>query len=45
MVDGRPGSRAQHRYCEFAIGWSVAEGRYGDSDLSHRHAVMVGHWE
>src|SRR5260370_17893644 len=45
MVDGRPGSRAQYRLCQFAIGWSVAEGRHGDVDLRGRHAVMVGYWD
>jgi hypothetical protein len=45
MVDGRPGSRAQYRLCQFAIGWSVTEGRHGGTDLSHRHAVMVGYWD
>jgi hypothetical protein len=45
MVDGRPGSRAQYRLCQFAIGWSVTEGRHGDVELSHRHAVMVGYWD
>ncbi len=45
MVDGRPGSRAQYRYCQFAVGWSVTEGRYGDVDLSDRQAVMVGYWD
>jgi hypothetical protein len=45
MVDGRPGSRAQYRYCEFAVGWSVASGRHGDIDLSHRHVAMVGNWD
>jgi hypothetical protein len=44
-IDDRPGSRAQHRYCQFAIGWSVAEGRYGDDDLSGRRVVMVGYWD
>jgi hypothetical protein len=45
MVDGRPGSRAQYRYCQFAIGWSVSEGRHGEIDLKGRHAVMVGYWD
>src|SRR5260370_7086462 len=45
MVDGRPGSGAQYRYCQFAIGWSVTEGRHGDIDLGGRHAVMVGYWD
>jgi hypothetical protein len=45
MVDGRPGSRAQYRYCQFAIGWSVTEGRHGDIDLSDRHIAMVGYWD
>ncbi len=45
MVDGRPGSRAQYRLCQFAIGWSVAEGRHRDVDLKGRHAVMVGYWD
>lgn len=45
MVDGRPGSRAQYRLCQFAIGWSVTEGQYGDTDLSHRHIAMVGYWD
>lgn len=44
-VDGRPGSRAQYRYCQFAVGWSVAEGRHGDIDLSSRRVVMVGYWD
>jgi len=45
MVDGRPGSRAQYRLCQFAIGWSVAEGRHRDVDLKGRHTVMVGYWD
>lgn len=45
MTDGRPGSRATDRYCHFAIGWSVAEGQYGDVDLSDRRVVMVGYWD
>jgi hypothetical protein len=45
MVDGRPGSRAQYRLCQFAIGWSVTEGRHGDTDLSDRHIAMVGYWD
>jgi hypothetical protein len=44
-VDGRPGSRAQYRYCQYAIGWSVTEGRHGDLDLSNRSIVMVGYWD
>jgi hypothetical protein len=45
MVDGRPGSRAQYRLCQFAIGWSVDAGHHGSVDLSRRHAVMVGYWD
>jgi hypothetical protein len=45
MVDGRPGSRAQYRYCQFAVGWSVSEGRFDDTDLRGRHVVMVGYWD
>jgi hypothetical protein len=45
MVDGRSGSRAAYRYCQFAVGWSVTEGRHGDMDLSGRHVVMVGYWD
>jgi hypothetical protein len=45
MVDGRAGSRAQFRYCQFAIGWSVDAGHHGGVDLSRRHAVMVGYWD
>jgi len=44
-VDGRPGSTAQYRLCQFAVGWSVAEGRHGDVDLSNRLVVMVGYWD
>ena len=44
-VDDRPGSRATYRYCQFAVGWSVTEGRHGDVDLSSRQAVMVGYWD
>lgn len=44
-VDDRPGSRAAYRYCQFAIGWSVTEGRHGDVDLSKRQVVMVGYWD
>lgn len=44
-VDSRPGTRATYRYCQFAIGWSVTEGRYGDLDLSHRRVVIVGYWD
>jgi hypothetical protein len=45
MVDGKAGSRAMYRYCQFAIGWTVAEGHYGDLDLSGRSGVMVGYWD
>lgn len=45
MVDGRPGSRATYRYCQFAVGWSVSEGRHGDVDLGKRQVVMVGYWD
>jgi hypothetical protein len=45
MVDGKPGSRAMFRYCQFAIGWTVAEGHYGELDLSGRSGVMVGYWD
>src|SRR5260370_11757432 len=45
MVDARRGWGAQSRLCQFAIGWSVAEGRHGDVDLRGRHAVMVGYWD
>jgi hypothetical protein len=45
MVDSRPGSRATYRYCQFAIGWSVTEGRHGKLDLAGRHMVMVGYWD
>ena len=45
MVDGRPGSRAAYRYCQFAVGWSVTEGRHGNVDLSGRQVVMVGYWD
>jgi hypothetical protein len=27
------------------VGWSVAEGRHGDIDLSGRQVVMVGYWD
>lgn len=33
------------RYCEFAIGWTVADGHYDDIDLSGRSGVMVGYWD
>jgi hypothetical protein len=45
MLDGKPGSRATYRYCQFAIGWTVAEGHYGGLDLSGRTGVMVGYWD
>jgi len=44
-VDGAPGSRAQYRYCQFAVGWSVDEGQHGDIDLGGRKVVMVGYWD
>jgi hypothetical protein len=44
-VDGKPGSRATYRYCQFAISWTVAEGQYGEIDLSGRQVVMVGYWD
>ena len=44
-VDGNAGSRAMFRYCQFAIGWTVAEGYYGALDLSGRSGVMVGYWD
>ena len=44
-VDSSPGSRATYRYCQFAIGWSVAEGRHGELDLAGRQVVMVGYWD
>lgn len=31
--------------CQFALGWSVEEGRFDDVDLSGRSAVMVGYWD
>lgn len=34
-----------YRYCQFAVGWSVTEGRHGDLDLSGRQVVMVGYWD
>lgn len=45
QVDDRPGSRASYQYCQFAVGWSVTEGQYGDEDLSGRRVVMVGYWD
>lgn len=45
MVDGRPGSHAMFRYCQFAIGWTVAEGHFGELDLGGRSGVMVGYWD
>ncbi|MDQ2942943.1 MAG: DUF1326 domain-containing protein [Candidatus Dormibacteraeota bacterium] len=45
MVDGKPGSRATYRYCQFAIGWTVADGHYGDLELGDRTVVMVGYWD
>jgi hypothetical protein len=44
-VDGRPGSRATYRYCQFAVGWTVADGHHGEVDLSGRRVVMVGYWD
>lgn len=44
-VDGRPGSRATYRYCQFAIGWTVAEGHHRDLDVGGRQVVMVGYWD
>lgn len=44
-IDGKPGSRAQYRYCQFAVGWSVAEGHHGGLDLAGREVVMVGYWD
>ena len=44
-IDGRPGSRAQFRFCKFALGWSVAEGHHGPADLAGRRVVMVGYWD
>ena len=44
-IDGRPGSRATYRYCQFAVGWSVAEGGHGELDLAGRQVVMVGYWD
>ena len=44
-VDGRPGSRATYRYCQFAVGWTVAGGHYGEVNLSGRQVVMVGYWD
>ena len=44
-VDGASGSRATYRYCQFAIGWTVAEGHHGDLDLAGRQVVMVGYWD
>ncbi len=45
MVDGRPGSRAQYRLCQFAIGRSVDACHHGNVDLRERKVVMVGHWD
>ena len=45
MVDGRGGSRAQYRLCQFAAGWSVSEGRHGEIDLRGRRVAMVGYWD
>jgi hypothetical protein len=44
-IGGRPGTRAQFRLCQFAIGWSVAEGHYGPADLAGRRVVMVRYWD
>ena len=44
-VDDQPGSRATYRFCQFAVGWSVVDGRHGDVDLSGRQVVMVGYWD
>ena len=44
-IDGAPGSRATYRYCQFAVGWTVAEGHHGDLDLGGRQVVMVGYWD
>ena len=31
--------------CQFALAWTVREGRYEQIDLSGRRAVMVGSWD
>lgn len=44
-IGGKPGSRAQFRFCKFALGWSVAVGQHGPDDLAGRRVVMVGYWD
>jgi hypothetical protein len=34
-----------YRYCQFAIGWKVDAGHFGELDLSDRRVVMVGYWD
>lgn len=44
-VGGRPGGRAQFQLCQFAIAWTVDEGRFGDVELGGLQAVMAGFWD
>jgi len=44
-LGARPGSRAQFQLCQFAIAWTIDEGRFGDIGLSGLQAVMAGFWD
>ena len=45
MLGDRAGSRAQYQLCQFALAWTVDEGRFDDTDLSGLQAVMAGYWD
>lgn len=45
QVGSRAGGRAQFQLCQFAIAWTVDDGRFGELDLAGLQAVMAGYWD
>ena len=41
-VGGAPGGRSTYETCDFALGWSIEEGRAGETDLAGLQVVMAG---
>jgi hypothetical protein len=43
--DGLPGGRSSYGDCRFLLTWRVAEGRWGELDLSGRTVAMAGFYD
>lgn len=41
----RTGGRSTYDTCDFALSWSIKEGRFGDVDLRDLHVAMAGRWD